>query len=1273
MLTETDEVFLYNLTLSRQNNFNNSCIGHFLDYKPHHFARNNEKIKKRKKRNREFQLCVATETHIELYDLEDGLLNKLCTVPIFATLTAMEKLPIDGDCAFLSLVTDSGNLTICRFALNSGKIRLITFHNEPLGRSGLRRLAPQRGIVADQQGRCLLLSALERDKLCFQTQFVDGHLQLSSSLQLSEPELITLQTVCCDVSFDNPKFASLQINLIDKSRQLTFYVLDLGLNQLSRHREFTLPGDVNFLMPLPSLEKYSINTRGSGEGLIEDEEINPFVLLGFDNSISIRDCRGLYNTKVNLPRREGRNATTVIITGQVHTMKNEFLVLLQSDLGDLYKVKISPDNDHGNVPAVSIMYFDTIPAAQGLHILKNGYMFSNSELEQSYLFQFESLGNDSDPSKILTSKLPDAHLSFRASHCLENISIVDELRGLNPTLSGVPLEAVPFNLLVQNRYSKSALKSNVDFQELVSSPLPDNATNIWTIKLSTDLRHRLLFLAFFESVLILKIENGSLEELNNSDNVFVQQGDNTIYVGSMGHNSLIQVCENVMLQIVAENDGSYKRRLKWYPPAGIRIVKAACNASQLVLALSSNEIVYFELNQFEDIDVLSEYQRKAEFDEAVVTVHLAGGNRCNFLALGLEDSSLRILSLKRSDQESFLETISMQILLAPPNDVKMLEDNAGIFLHVGLSNGVYVCLQVDRLDGRLFHNRTKYLGSKPVEISLQGKVTLDRKRNALENGEDDEDLLNTELLGDSTTTCVVLRCNQSWASYWTDGMLIVRPLVSSIKGSIIKFAPFESEEITFNGSCCITTSGALIIGRLKDFPSTDEWFTSETIPNPGDERENRPNEFPNSAYRSRRVIVDKGHSKLAFLIDNHVTKNESRFSVHHSSKRYLSQDEKLPYAIMENSRCIDACVATFGNNKSYIVTTDAGKKIKCFEVELKKDDTQRYFKLTYLHDTPVDEVIHSIITFKDKVLVALGANLVLFGLGKKQLLKRSISPLPPSITKITSLSHWQGKRLAVGDAKESVMFFLFSESTSVFLPLADDTTKRHVTSIQFVDQVTVIGGDRFGNVWMLRLPREWSKIIDENLPYFMSKFYRGATGPSTTIQECPLKLELACHFFINDVPLSFSVIENLNMSGRAAVIYTGLQGTVGSLTPLVTMKEVEFYQKLEEGLRSVEDLSSEEGKADESELAGDADNFIDVAKNKSPLRPSVEGAFSIVGRDHLMYRSYYAPVRHVIDGDFCESFFSLFSDEQTALTQKIGFASTALVKDRIAEIRRSYL
>ena len=54
-----------------------------------------------------------------------------------------------------------------------------------------------------------------------------------------------------------------------------------------------------------------------------------------------------------------------------------FFFLLQSEEGDLYKVTI--DHDEDEVTALKIKYFDTVPVASSLCILKAGYLFVAAE------------------------------------------------------------------------------------------------------------------------------------------------------------------------------------------------------------------------------------------------------------------------------------------------------------------------------------------------------------------------------------------------------------------------------------------------------------------------------------------------------------------------------------------------------------------------------------------------------------------------------------------------------------------------------------------------------------------------------------------------------------------------------------------------------------------------------------------------------------------------------------------------------------------------------
>lgn len=74
-------------------------------------------------------------------------------------------------------------------------------------------------------------------------------------------------------------------------------------------------------------------------------------------------------------------------------------------------------------------------------------------------------------------------------------------------------------------------------------------------------------------------------------------------------------------------------------------------------------------------------------------------------------------------------------------------------------------------------------------------------------------------------------------------------------------------------------------------------------------------------------------------------------------------------------------------------------------------------------------------------------------------------------------------------------------------------------------------------------------------------------------------------------------------------------GTIGVLIPFVTREDTDFFQSLEQHLR-----------AEDAPLAG---------------------------RDHLMYRSYYAPVKGVIDGDLCERYTLLPNDKKQMIAAEL--------------------
>lgn len=96
------------------------------------------------------------------------------------------------------------------------------------------------------------------------------------------------------------------------------------------------------------------------------------------------------------------------------------------------------------------------------------------------------------------------------------------------------------------------------------------------------------------------------------------------------------------------------------------------------------------------------------------------------------------------------------------------------------------------------------------------------------------------------------------------------------------------------------------------------------------------------------------------------------------------------------------------------------------------------------------------------------------------------------------------------------------------------------------------------------------------------------------------------------------------------IVYTTFLGTIGILVPFVSKEDVEFFTTLEMHMRQ-----------------------------EMP---------SILGRDHLSYRSYYIPVRKVVDGDFCEQFQVLAPEKRRRIAEEMD-RSVAEIMKKLEDIR----
>ncbi|KAJ1717961.1 pre-mRNA-splicing factor rse1, partial [Coemansia biformis] len=237
-----------------------------------------------------------------------------------------------------------------------------------------------------------------------------------------------------------------------------------------------------------------------------------------------------------------------------------------------------------------------------------------------------------------------------------------------------------------------------------------------------------------------------------------------------------------------------------------------------------------------------------------------------------------------------------------------------------------------------------------------------------------------------------------------------------------------------------------------------------------------------------------------------------------------------------------------------------------------------------------------LLPFAGQLLVSVGAALRLYDLGIKRLLKKAQSTVTRNAIVALRAHPHSPDRLFVADVQDSVCLVVFNHSTRGFHTVVDDALPRFTTAVHVLDDGdTVVAGDKFGNLFGLRVPDGVARTLD--------------TDPSRLMYERPKLGSAAAHkwdsvaeFHVGDIVTSLTTCA-LASGSRQVILFTTLLGSLQVAVPFVSKSDLDFFRSLEMAIRR--------------------------------LAPPISG------RDHRAYRSSFTPVRSAIDGDLCEQYFVL--------------------------------
>ena len=1147
-------------------------------------------------------------------DEASGKVVSVATTPTFSVIRSLAPFRLTGGSRdYVVVGSDAGAVAVVEFDAAANAFSRV--HCEVFGKTGCRRGVPGQYVCCDPRGRALMVAAVEKQKLVYvMNRDASSNLTIGSPLEAHKAATVCFHAVALDVGFDNPTFAALELEYGDcdadasgeavdeTEKMLTYYELDLGLNHVTRRWSEPVSRTANLLVAVP----------GGDEG-------PSGVLVCGENWVAYKH-EGHAEVRAPLPRRLGYPAARglLITATATHRQRELFFFLLQSELGDLYKVTLAWAPGAG-VSDVRASVFDCIFPCAALCITRTGLLYAAAEFGDHGLFQFQGIGDDDGAAAAAAVHDPElgddaasaatVAPTFVASDRPKNLLLLDEpasCRAITDVhcgdLAGEEAPQVYALCGKGHRSSLRVLRHGVAVSEMAVSELPGRPSAVWTVRGRHDEPYdKYIVVSFTNATLVLSIGE-TVEEVTDSG--FLATAP-TLDVALLADNALLQVHGEGIRHVRGD-----LRISEWKTPGRKAIERATANERQVAAALAGGEVIYFELDASGALAELGTKELGVEVACLDVGVVPAGRARAPFLALGGWDGSLRLLSL--APDELLVQVATMQ-LGARAESVRFCGSPDGrLGVAAGLSNGVLQRAAVDASTGQLGDARARFLGSRAVR------------------------LFRVDVGG---APGLLALSSRAWLCYAHAGRLETAPLSYD---ALEHAAGFKSEQ-------CPEGVVAIAGSTLRIFvpDRLGETFNQSALP---------------LRYTPRRLAVLPGGGHLLVVeADQHAYNDAERRAL--AAAQSLAgapggggggggggDDMDLgdgggaggdgaprvpvcgptPPADGKWASCVRVVDPVAGRTLELLELGESEAALSCATVSFAGRGGEVFVavgtarsltfhprshegcyvhvyrllesRLVLLHRTEVDDVPLGLAEFRGRLLVAVGATLRMYDLGKRKLLRKTEAAVAPTlITKVEVV----GDRIFVADAAMSVHLARYVRDRNRLAVFADDPVGRCVTAFAPLDYDTVAVADKFGNVAVLRLGPECSDDVDDAAG---DAWDNGRNGGA------PNKLTQLAHYHVGDVVTALRKA-TLVAGGAEGIVYATVSGGVGALVPSASREDRDFFAHLEMHMRQ--------------ELA------------------------PVTGRDHVSYRSYYLPVKDVADGDLCAEFARLPFDAQKRVAEDL--------------------
>lgn len=743
---------------------------------------------------------------------------------------------------------------------------------------------------------------------------------------------------------------------------------------------------------------------------------------------------------------------------------------------------------------------------------------------------------------------------------------------------------------------------------------------MWTVRGKTsDEYDKYIVVSFINATLVLSVGE-KVEQVTDSG---FDTGVQTLAVSLMANDSIVQVHKRGIRHL----SSSSATPSDW-DTGGKSVQRAAVTSRQVCAALSGGEVVYFELDESGALAEVGRVKVGVEVTCVAMPAVPSGRVRSGLLAVGCYDKTVRMYSLEPAAR---LKELGVQGL---PDQAESLCFavllNDQLTLCIGLANGILVRTIVDEASGQMKDTRTQFLGAKPVRCHR---------------------------LEIYDQPAVITLSSRPWLCYAYQNRIKVTPL---------SYDPLSFAANFANEQCDGIVAIARNTLRIFTVENLGQTFNVHTV-----KLDHTPRRTVVHPQRKNALVIIEGDHqapKKELREKSIAEANEARralygeeeplHSVNGSDEKMEDEDEededeeiqrlsfdqigydktsngqwtslvrviepssgKTLYTqeFAEGEMAVSMAVVVFKSRNEepfLVIGTTSGMRFHPRSIKNAALSVFRFMPdgtLNLLHSTEVPGIPLAICGSPDgRLIVGAGTCLRLYELGIKHLLlKYEYRGLSSMATYVFA----QGDRIYVGDAHESLQIYKYFPAKNKIAFFADDIAPRLITTAQVLDFDTIAGADKFGNIFVLRVPAELSETVDIDV--------NNKLWEQSKLSGAPNKLQQLAQFYVGETVTSIQ--KAALVPGRTEVlVYSTVNGAVGVLAPFMSKEDADFFNHLEMHLRN--------------------------------------SLTEMVGREHLSYRSAFIPVKGVIDGDLCEQYLTLPKDKQKAIAEELDASPTETIK-----------